>query len=52
MKKAKGTSYLFGCQTPTDKIEACHHLYYRMYEYQNCIIRATFKRLKGQDQES
>ena len=42
MKKAKGTSYLFGCQTPTDKIEACHHLYYRMYEYRNYIIRTTF----------
>ena len=27
-QKAKGTSYLFGCQTPTDNIVACHHLYY------------------------
>ena len=64
MKKAKGTSYLFGYQTPTDKIKACHHLYYRMYEYWNYIIRTTFcpfrtvkakgtrsKKLKGQDQK-
>ena len=52
IKKAKGTSYHFGCQTPTDKIEACHHLYYRMYEYRNYIIRTTFNKLKGQDKKS
>ena len=55
MKKAKGTrsekikgqakgttSYLFGCQTQTDKIQSCHSLYTQMYEYQNYILLELF----------